>query len=142
MTPPSDPVLTPAQTPNDVSTPRRVLLVEDNLLVCLALRGVLEEAGFSVAVMDNGLAAWESLRDGTQAPHVVLSDLTLPGLSGRELLSRIRTLARPVPVAVISGHADGQMEEELLGLGAVAVIGKPVMPSELVRTVHDVLGRS
>ena len=122
------------------SAPRHVLLVEDNLLVCLALRGLLEEAGFTVTVMENGLAAWDRLQSGVEPPAAVLSDLSLPGLSGRDLLQRMQTLPRRIPVAVITGHADEQMVEELLGLGAAAVIGKPVLPADLISTMRGILG--
>lgn len=125
----------PAAAP--VRTDRRpgLLLVEDNLLVANALAGALEDRGYRVFSAESGERAWELLTTETENIDLGLCDLNLPGISGRELLQKIQSGARPIPVVMMSGYVGKSDTEELNRIGATALISKPIDPQELFQIV-------
>jgi CheY-like chemotaxis protein len=118
-----------------------ILLVEDNLLVASALASVLQNAGYRVRCVVDGREAMEILSKTEAEVDVLICDLNLPGVSGRELLRlSVQTFPRR-PVLVISGAVEEQMVDELFRLGAAGVVPKPVFPNDLLENVRRVAGR-
>jgi two-component system cell cycle sensor histidine kinase/response regulator CckA len=120
---------------------RSILLVEDNLLVAEALAGLLRDVGHRVRCAGDGQEAWALLEGKTAEFDLIITDLNMPGMSGSELLERIRAAELPQPVLLITGYADSAEAEEFLRLGAVAVIKKPVHPTELLNHVAQACAR-
>ncbi|MQA98820.1 MAG: response regulator [Actinobacteria bacterium] len=81
----------------------------------------------------SGQAALEYAR--AEAPQLVLLDLGLPGMSGDEVLRKLKQ-DHDVPVIVISGHADQATRDRLLGEGADAYVAKPFDAGELFRLIE------
>ena len=104
----------------------RILLVEDERSTRESLRGLLASEGATVHAAPDGRSALEQLR--TQAIDVVLLDLMLPDVDGREILRAIRASEVPGPkgVIVLTGDASAARREEIQKLGAVAMLAKPV----------------
>jgi len=117
-----------------------VLIVEDDEPVRNLIATILDASGFCAIAAEDGLEALHVLRtvrrQSPEIPCLVLLDLALPRLSGREF--RRAQLADPnvaqVPVAVISGAAD--LEARAEGLGAVATISKPIDVDRLMDVVQ------
>jgi len=113
-------VLLPAQVTGTADTartvevsPRRtrsVLVVDDERLLRSNLRALLEESGYEVREADSGKAALEALAQ--EEPGVVLLDMSMPDLSGLEVLRRIRESGSQVPVILSSGYHDAALELE------------------------------
>ncbi len=123
--------------------PLRLLLVEDNELVRETFREVLAQAGHSVTCANDGEAGLRRMEEAAAAPYdVVLADLNMPRLSGREMLERAqgRNFARGV--IVVSGLVDPGLGDELRRLGADRVLRKPVGMAELLSAVAEVGRRS
>ncbi|HEX6534720.1 MAG TPA: PAS domain S-box protein [Gemmatimonadaceae bacterium] len=121
-----------------------VLLVEDEEAVRSSLRRLLERSGFRVVEARDGLEAlevWE--REGAEAGvDLVLSDVVMPRLGGRELLEELRSRAPGARVLLMSGYtADTHAVSELLGTGA-ALIEKPFAIEVLLARVRQMLGKS
>lgn len=72
---------------------------------------------------------------------VVLTDISMPGLSGREILKRIQDKHPDTPVIVISGNANSEAAEELLALGAFAYLTKPFQLELVEDTVVRAIAR-
>ena len=90
-----------------VNTGRRVLVVDDDEGVRTAVTWALEADGFEVVAVDNGVTAMETIRSA--ALSLVVLDLSLPGLGGLDILSRLRaaelqTGQRHLPIIVLSGQ--------------------------------------
>lgn len=124
------------------SAPMRVLLVEDNQLVRETLSEVLRQAGHEVVCAKDGEAGRSALEAAEAAPYdLLLADLNLPRLSGRELLMRVRGLGRARGVVVLSGMSDLRLTRELVELGVDAVLHKPIGMTELLTALDDVSRR-
>jgi two-component system cell cycle sensor histidine kinase/response regulator CckA len=120
----------------------RVLLVEDEDSVRSVMRRALEDAGYRVLEATNAKEGLERLLESSDPVNLVLTDVVMPGGSGRELAERIAELRPGIPVLFTSGYTDGDIQRRgLLDPGA-AFIQKPVTPDALVRAVEERLGRT
>lgn len=114
----------------------RLLLVDDDPMVCAHLRAILNSAS-DIEVVDqshDGAAAVESVV--RHAPDVVLMDLRMPGVDGLTAIERIRTLRRsPVVVALTTFDADGYVIRALRA-GAAGFLLKSTPPEDLINLVR------
>ena len=117
----------------------RLLVVEDDPDIALALRLLLTRAGHQVAHAKDGRAG---LRDAyTERPELVILDIGLPGMDGWQVLERLRDVS-DVPVLLLTAH--GQESDKVRGLrgGADDYLTKPFTNAELVARVEALLRRS
>lgn len=110
---------------------KRVLLVEDSDVVAHASRCLLGSFGHEVHVAGDGLAAWAELSAKPGHYDVVLTDLNLPGISGVELVKRVRGAGKKVRVVVYSGFFSAEHRTELAALGVDYLLQKPFTRAEL-----------
>src|SRR5438270_243514 len=104
----------------------RILVVEDDPAVQKALKRLFESEGYTVEVQGNGQAALESFQ--TAAPAVIILDLRLPKLSGRDLCKEVKAQAPNLPIVVLSATSDVTDKVLLLELGADDYVTKPFSP--------------
>jgi two-component system response regulator AtoC len=116
----------------------RVLLVDDDAPLRLALGKALTRKGLEVVDLASGEAALEPLKSGQlagAAVDVCVLDLRMPGLSGLDVLRR--TLGRKVPVVVLTGHGTVPDAVEAMRLGAANFMQKPVDADDLVPVLRQ-----
>jgi len=112
----------------------RILVVDDHQDTCDLMEQALTHAGASVVA---ALSAREALR-AVDSVDLVVTDYAMPGETGLWLLERIREQPRPIPVLVVTGHADRYARE--LGQAPFArVLRKPLDPWQLCDVVATVL---
>lgn len=107
-----------------------VLIVDDEPTIRRLVQTVLELEGHQVTTADDGLQALD--RVGEQAPDVLVLDLRLPGIDGRELLRRVDALRLSTRVVVLSAAPD---VEQTACDGAAAVLAKPFEIEHLIDAV-------
>jgi len=113
-----------------------ILVVDDDADFREGLRAALEMKGYQVEEAGNGKEALEQIEK--KPPLLVLLDLQMPVMNGRELLQKLRAApdTKEVPVVIISGFGF-EWEAELMG--AQGYVGKPFEPEELERTIAALL---
>jgi len=113
-----------------------ILVVDDDTDFREGLRAALEMKGYQVEEAGNGKEALEQIEK--KPPLLVLLDLQMPVMNGRELLQKLRAApdTKDVPVVIISGFGF-EWEAELMG--AQGYVGKPFEPEELERTIAGLL---
>jgi len=111
----------------------RILLIEDDRDVSRVLQDELTEAEFSVDCAYDGIAGLELLRNAP--PDVVLLDLDLPNLSGRQVLERVRRYSQ-VPVIIITAFDDTEHKLSLFAAGANDYVTKPFYMRELIARIR------
>lgn len=121
------------------ATGRRVLLVEDFAETRAIFRAVLEATGLEVAEAATGTAGLALAR--ALLPDLILTDLSLPGMDGREAARRLRAdpATRTIPIIAVTGTAGTDETARLERLFDV-VLRKPVEPDALVEAVARSLG--
>ena len=132
----------PAPAAPDQETPRlqglRLLLVEDHPLNQLVARGMLEHAGATVDVAENGLLAVERLRLGGDDYDIVLMDVQMPVMDGFEATRHIReTLRLTLPILAMSAGVMQSEQASCIAAGMNDFIAKPVDIEEML----DVISR-
>ncbi|MEF2144737.1 MAG: response regulator [Desulfovibrionaceae bacterium] len=120
----------------------RVIIADDSATARMVIRRCLEIAGLAgVEFLEaaNGLEALELLEWGP--PDLLVTDLTMPVMGGRDLLKRIKENEEygDMPVLVISSAKNEANERELLEMGAFAVLPKPVNPAMLAEALGPLL---
>lgn len=110
-----------------------VLIVDDEEMIRTALEQWLRLSGFVTHVATDASSALAQLDE--IKPHVILSDVRMPGLSGLDLLKKVRERMVPAEVILITGHGDVPMAVEAMRQGAFDFIQKPYVPDELVTSL-------
>lgn len=120
----------------------RILVVDDSRTVRRIVEGVLSQAGYEVALAEDGLEGVESARKRT--PDLVLVDYVMPKMNGLEFCEALRAVAnlRALPVVLMSAKADRIGEEFMRRVGAVDAITKPFPPEALLAVTANGLARS
>ena len=119
-------------------SPLRILLVDEHTVVREGLKRVLEGSGEDWTVVEaaSGFQALERLRE--QPIGLVLTDLSMPGMSGLDLIRRIRGEFARVPILVLSMHAEEQYALRSFKSGANGYVTKDSAAAELIAAVRKV----
>lgn len=117
----------------------RILVVDDQKVVVETCRQYLEHAGYEVVVAYNGEQALEEVR--VSGPDLIVLDLLLPRIDGREVCRRLRAEGVSVPVLMLSALSTEEDRVSGLELGADDYLVKPFSPRELVARVRAILKR-
>ncbi|MHB1222753.1 MAG: ATPase, T2SS/T4P/T4SS family [Gemmatimonadaceae bacterium] len=122
--------------------PSKVLLVEDEAPLRGLVRDLLTREGYAVIEAGDGAAALE--RVDSDAPDLVVLDLTLPQVDGYAVLSRLRTRreTRHLPVIVLTAREDEEAEVRVFELGADDFLSKPFRSRALVARIRALLRRA
>lgn len=119
--------------------PDRVLVVDDDPHMALAMCRVLERRGFAVDSVSSGEQALGALARRSYA--VVVTDLRMPGLDGHGLLGRARAVAPSTGVVVVTAHGTVPSAVSCLREGALNYLTKPFSPEELLAAVEEAARR-
>lgn len=118
----------------------RLLLVEDDIRLQDSLAGSLREAGFAVDVSGDGI---EGLYYGEEFPvDLAIIDLGLPGMSGLDLIRKLRESDRHFPILILTARSEWQDKVTGLEAGADDYLTKPFHPEELKARVAALIRRS
>ena len=119
--------------------PGLVLVVEDEATVRQLVRRSLEAAGLTVLEAENGAQALEVLARRRERPKLVLTDVIMPGLNGRELSERLAKVQPGLPILFMSGYTGDDVLARSLLPDDAPFIQKPFVPEELVARVRMML---
>jgi signal transduction histidine kinase/ActR/RegA family two-component response regulator len=122
-----------------IGSGRTVLLAEDEDAVRKMTRSALESCGYAVTEAEHGEHALELLEAGLTI-DVLVTDLTMPGMGGRELAAHVKTERPDVGVVFISGYApDARWLNEVPG---AVFLPKPFTPTELMKATSKAIARA
>ena len=124
---------------NDAKTPITVLLVDDDQDLLEIGKDMLEVCGYRVVLAESGEEAVELFKAHRGNIHVVLMDLSMPGMDGSECMREIQRMDPSARVILMSGLGDAYQVEEALAAGARAFLPKPYRMSEMVVKMEEVL---
>jgi DNA-binding response OmpR family regulator len=117
-----------------------VLVIEDSRAMQRTLQRLFEADSLAVQIASDGVTGLESFKKET--PSVVVLDLKLPRLSGKELCRAFKAHMPSVPIVVLSANAEIEDKVLLLELGADDYVTKPFSPRELLARVRRAMRRN
>lgn len=115
---------------------RVITVVDDDRSMRRSLRRLLKVSGWQVQAFATAEAFLEKLEPG--AGGILVVDIQLPGMTGLELLDRLRKRAAPWPAIAMSGSNDATVEAQALDLGATLFLHKPFDPQILLDALEQI----
>jgi two-component system, NtrC family, response regulator AtoC len=115
----------------------RILIVDDEKAMLLALRGLLSKEGYEVETAGSGEQALKLIETGNF--HLVITDLSMPGISGMDVLERGRAFDPDLAVVMITAHGSEKAAVQAMKLGATDYVPKPFDNDELRVIVRRVM---
>jgi len=116
-----------------------ILLVDDDVELLKALTKVLEKEGYAIVAMPDATSAVRHVNTSKQRFDLVITDVSMPGMTGTTLLTAFKTAFPQVPVIVITAFADWGQYMEALREGAFEYLYKPIDKSDLLAAVRRAL---
>ncbi len=136
------PIELPAPTPAARETPRgteTVLLVEDDEAVRALARKMLAAHGYTILAAPSGADALELAASHAGPIHLLVTDVVLPGISGRELAARFESVRPGLKVLYTSGYTDEAVVHHGVLDAGIAFLQKPFSSGSLARKVRETL---
>ncbi len=131
--------LLPAREPVTVAGTETILLAEDDAVLRPLAKGLLEKLGYTVLDAADAVEALEAARQYTEVIHLLLTDVVMPGASGRELARRLESHRPDVKVLYVSGYTDDAIVHHGMLEPGLNFLQKPFTPAALARKVREVL---
>jgi len=129
----------PSPEPVDVGGTETILLVEDEGLLLESISRLLELKGYKVYAAADGLEAIKVYDRHKQEIDLVITDMGLPGITGKDEFKILREMNSDIKVILASGFFEPEMKVELLKAGASGFIQKPYIPNDILRIIREVL---
>ena len=120
-----------------MSQDKKVYVIDDDPAMRDSLDFLLGSAGFNVRVFDSAQVFLDEL--AKLEPGCVVTDVRMPGIDGMELLRRVNSGARKLPVIVMTGHGDVPLAVEAMKLGALDFLEKPFEDDRLIGMIETAL---
>lgn len=116
---------------------QRILIVDDEDHIRFSLKQVLEDAGYHITTAQSGLVALDHVEEN--GCDLMLLDLRMPKMNGRDVLNAIKENRPELPVAIVTAHGTVDQAVEMVRKGAENFIHKPFTPKEIRTTVAQIL---
>jgi two-component system, cell cycle sensor histidine kinase and response regulator CckA len=121
----------------DAKKAKTILLVEDDVTTLLVLRKMLERLGYTVLIADDGAKGLGIYDQNQMKIDMLLTDVMMPGLSGRKLAERVRASRPDLPILFISGFIDARSVGDMLT--GSAFLSKPIAQDRLAREIKRLI---
>jgi CheY-like chemotaxis protein len=116
-----------------------VLVVEDEAQLRLAVSKMLRKKGFAVIEASDGSSALEQVRAHADEIDIILLDITLPGISSREVFDEARRLRPGLKIILTSAYSRETVDASFAGLQFESFVRKPFQLAELIRLLQGAL---
>ncbi|MCF6249382.1 MAG: ATP-binding protein, partial [Desulfobacula sp.] len=117
----------------------RILLVDDEIGVLRIEQLILERLGYTVDLQESSIDALEAVKVNPEIYDLVISDMTMPGMTGDQLTKKLLKLNPLLPIIICTGFSERISLEKIKFIGAKALLLKPIIRSKLAITIRNVL---
>ncbi|MFT5725950.1 MAG: PAS domain S-box-containing protein [Desulforhopalus sp.] len=117
----------------------RILFVDDEVQIAKIGSRILDQLGYSVTSMGSSIEALELFQRSPNDFDLVISDVTMPGMTGDDLAIKLMQIRPDIPVILLTGYSKKLSEEKALEIGVKAFAAKPIVKAVLATTVRKVL---
>lgn len=116
-----------------------ILIVDDEPLLLDAISQMLERLGYRTTTAWEAEMAWKLLQQPDHGVQAVITDQTMPGMTGMELAKQIRGVDADLPIVICSGYTDRFNQEMVNALGHTIFLPKPITYRQLAEVMARVL---
>ena len=118
----------------------KILCVDDEPEILDLLGEFLQMLGHNVVLAKNGQEGWQLFAAAPESFDLLITDERMPGMSGLELIGRIRAQGNTLPVIVASGHMGDELDKSATDLQVAAIIPKPFRLAEFQEIIASLEG--
>ncbi|ACL06100.1 multi-sensor hybrid histidine kinase [Desulfatibacillum aliphaticivorans] len=130
----------PVKTMADLPTGHeRIFLVDDEEAIANLEKMMLTRLGYTVASYTSSVKALEAFEADPHAYDLVVTDMTMPSLTGAQLAGKVRSLRKSMPIIICTGFSEKMDEAKAKDLGVAGLLMKPIDRADLAKTVRRVL---
>ena len=119
-----------------------ILFVDDEAPITIMGGRILEQLGYTVTTKTSSVEALELFRSKPQEFDLIMTDMTMPNMTGEQLAAELMKIRPDIPVVLCTGYSKKISEESITGIGIKALLYKPVLKADLAKTVRKVLDES
>ncbi len=119
-----------------------ILLVDDEKVVVDVVQQMLERLGYQVTVRTSSIEALEVFRESKDKFDLVITDLTMPNMTGDKLAGELMNIRPDIPIILCTGFSEMMSKEKTEALGIKGFLMKPIVKNDLTKTVREVLDKS
>jgi len=127
------------ELPPRTHTGERVVVVDDEVTIRDLLRQFLTEAGYRVDIFANGLEAWQAISRTPKSWDLLVTDQTMPGMTGEQLSAMLLAIRPEMPIILCSGYNELMNDEQSRKMGISACLQKPIGRDALLEAVGRIL---
>ncbi len=116
----------------------RILIVDDEQMIVTINKTVLEKLGYTVTATTDSLEAFEKIRSNADQFDLLVTDQTMPNLTGAELAYKALRIRPDLPIIICTGYTSVFTEQDALAIGIKKYAGKPIGRKDLAGIVRQV----
>jgi CheY-like chemotaxis protein len=117
----------------------RILLIDDEEYIITMMKEMLERLGYRITSFTDSRKAYEAFRSDPHGYDLVITDQTMPHLTGSELSEEFLRIRPGIPVIVCTGFSEILSEEKAKAIGICEYVTKPVVKSEIAKAIRNAL---
>lgn len=115
--------------------------MDDEEAIVLMTQQTLERLGYQVTTRTSSVEAHEAFRAKPDEFDLVITDMTMPNMTGLELASRLREIRADIPIIICTGYSEIIDGNKAKASGILGYVMKPVTKDEIARTIRQVLDK-
>ncbi|MGB3223015.1 MAG: AAA family ATPase [Desulforhopalus sp.] len=136
-----EPVAASAESLNTATRNEHILFVDDEEAITRMNQQIIKRLGYRITTYNNPQKALDAFRNSPQSFNLVITDLTMPEMTGTELAKSIKNIRRETPVMICTGDGGIINATSAANLGVEAYLAKPITMRKLERAIRDILGK-
>lgn len=116
-----------------------IIIVDDEEAIRISCKEILESYGYRVYLFKNGI---DALKYFKQTPHqfdLIITDMTMPGMTGIELIQKIHDIRQDIPSILCSGFSGLINEEKVIQMGVSKYLMKPILKNDLISAIRELV---
>ncbi len=117
----------------------RILVIDDEEPVARMFKLMLERLGYKVLTRTSSIEAMELFRSKCEEIDLVITDMTMPNMTGKQLAEEMIQVRRDIPIILCTGFSDLIDDQQAKAIGIKALVMKPVLRTELTKTIRGIL---
>ena len=119
----------------------RILYIDDEMDLITPVKKMLEKLGYRVTANNSSLHSLELFKNNPNEFDLVITDQTMPDMTGKELTNHIKSIRSDIPVILCTGYSDQINEKSALDMGINAFVLKPIIIRDISKIIRDVLDK-
>jgi len=120
----------------------RLLFVDDELPIVDIGKKTLESLGYDVVARTSSIEALEFFKTQPVSVDIVITDLTMPNMTGEELAKELMQIRPDIPIILCTGFSVRMDEKKAMDMGIRAFVSKPILKREIAEIIRKVMDRS